>query len=286
MLTEEFLHFFSEILKTNIIKYTPLFGGDINKVYLIESSSEKWVVKVNNNNSFPNMFKYEEKGLKLLDSPQKILVAKPIKQNVLNNDAFLILKHIPEGIKTELFWENFGIQLNNLHQTSHQKFGLHFNNYIGSLPQQNEFCDSWTDFFVTQRIEAQLKLAREKGFFKTQTNRFSSLFSKLENLFPQEPPALLHGDLWSGNFLVGKNENPVLIDPAPYFGHREMDIGMTMLFGGFDNAFYKAYNAQNPLEKHWEERLPLAQLYPLLVHVNLFGSTYVNAVEDVLNRFA
>ena len=116
--------------------------------------------------------------------------------------------------------------------------------------------------------------------------RFERLFHQLDTLFPTEPPALLHGDLWSGNFLCDEKSRPVLIDPAVYYGHREMDLAMTKLFGGFDAELYKAYHAEWPLEQGWEERLELYNLYPLLVHVNLFGGAYVQQVETILKRYA
>jgi protein-ribulosamine 3-kinase len=115
--------------------------------------------------------------------------------------------------------------------------------------------------------------------------RFERLFHKLDKLFPAEAPALLHGDLWSGNVLCDDHANPVLIDPAVYYGHREMDLAMTRLFGGFDAGLYAAYHAESPLEQGWEERADLCNLYPLMVHVNLFGGGYVAQVEAVLKRF-
>ena len=116
--------------------------------------------------------------------------------------------------------------------------------------------------------------------------RFERLFHRLDHLFPSEAPALLHGDLWSGNLLGDAQGRPVLIDPAVYYGHREMDLAMTRLFGGFDPGFHTAYQAEWPLEAGWEERVDLCNLYPLLVHVNLFGGSYVAQVEAVLRRFA
>jgi protein-ribulosamine 3-kinase len=115
--------------------------------------------------------------------------------------------------------------------------------------------------------------------------RFERLFHRLDTLFPTEPPALLHGDLWSGNFLCDTQGRPVLIDPAVYYGHREMDLAMTRLFGGSDAALYAAYTDEWPLERGWEERVDLCNLYPLLVHVNLFGGSYITQVEAVLRRY-
>jgi fructosamine-3-kinase len=113
---------------------------------------------------------------------------------------------------------------------------------------------------------------------------FEILYSKLGEIFPEEAPSLIHGDLWSGNFLSDSKGNPVIFDPAVYYGHREMDIGMCLLFGGFSQDFYDAYNESFPLEKGWEERVPVTTLYPLLVHVLLFGASYAHQVKQLLRR--
>jgi fructosamine-3-kinase len=110
------------------------------------------------------------------------------------------------------------------------------------------------------------------------------LCGKLNQLFPREHPSLLHGDLWSGNFMCSA-KGPAIFDPAVYCGHREMDLGMTKLFGGFDNEFYEAYNHTYPLEKDWQKRVPLAQLYPLLVHAILFGGGYASNAANIIRSF-
>ena len=114
---------------------------------------------------------------------------------------------------------------------------------------------------------------------------FSKLYYRLEDIVPSESPALLHGDLWSGNYMTSARGEPTLIDPAVYYGHREMDIGMTKLFGGFAEPFYSAYNSVFPMESGWEARVDLCNLYPLMVHVNLFGGSYLSQVNSILNKF-
>jgi len=114
---------------------------------------------------------------------------------------------------------------------------------------------------------------------------FARFCNQVESIFPKEEPSLLHGDLWSGNFMVNNEGNACIYDPAVYYGHREMDIGMSKLFGGFDKAFYLAYNQEYPMEKGWERRVEYCNLYPLLVHVNLFGGGYASSVSAILSRF-
>jgi fructosamine-3-kinase len=126
----------------------------------------------------------------------------------------------------------------------------------------------------------------ESGWFSnSELSQFERLYHKLPGLFPKEKPRLVHGDLWSGNYLIDQDSNPVLIDPAAYFGHREVDIAMTRLFGGFDEAFYKSYNEVFPLETGWKDRIDLYNLYPLLIHVNLFGSGYVQQVKRIIAKW-
>ena len=169
-----------------------------------------------------------------------------------------------------------------MHKQTDEKFGLDFDNYIGTLPQNNTQDKNWVDFFIRNRLLAQLDVG---NYSLSVRQDFEKLFKKLPDLFPNEKPAILHGDLWSGNFLVKDRETPVLIDPAIYFGNREMDIAMCKLFGGFHADFYASYNEEFPLESDWEERINLCNLYPLLVHVNLFGGGYLNQVKNILSYY-
>ncbi|MFZ1687503.1 MAG: fructosamine kinase family protein, partial [Flavobacteriales bacterium] len=184
--------------------------------------------------------------------------------------------------------------LARLHGHTNSTFGLdpastagRRDNYIGSLKQVNTGQVTWGEFFIHCRLEPQVKMAIDhQRIGMGDVLRFERLYGKLPSLFPIEPPALLHGDLWSGNFLCDAHHQPVLIDPAVYYGHREMDIAMTKLFGGFEPAFYSAYSDAWAMEIGWEERADLCNLYPLLVHVNLFGGSYAGQVAAILLRFA
>lgn len=285
MLSNKDIHIIQEKTKTKVLYQKPLKGGNTNKIYLLETTTLPLVVKSNSSKKYPDIFEYEKKGLEKLQQTKTIRIVETINQVNSGHLSFLILNYIQPKTKTKQFWENFGIKLNQLHQTQSKFFGLDSPNYIGNLTQQNNWCASWAEFYITQRLEPQLKKAIEKGLLKGSTQQFEKLFHNVDSFFPKEPPSLVHGDLWRHNFISGENNTPFLIDPSIYFGHREMDIGMTLLFGGFEAQFYEAYNSETPLEKKWEERVPLAQLYPLLVHLNLFGNKYESPIKRTLNRF-
>jgi fructosamine-3-kinase len=285
MLGTRDIHAIEMATKTKVINQKSLSIGETNNIYLLETTTLPLVVKSNSSEKFPNMFDYEKKGLEKLKQTKSIPIVDTINLTNTLKRSLLILNYIHTKPTTDIFWDNFGKQLNQLHQNQSSSFGLDSPNYIGNIPQSNQWCSTWTEFYVTQRLEPQVKIAFENGLLKGLNRKFEKFYYNLDSLFPEEPPSLIHGDLWSGNFISGENNMPWLIDPAIYFGHREMDIGMTLLFGGFNRNFYEAYNSEKPLEKKWEERVPLTQLYPLLVHANIFGSSYEASVQSVLNRF-
>lgn len=261
-------------------------GGSINDTYKVSTSEGDFFVKKNSTSLYPQMFEKEALGLKILRDAKSIDLPEVIGYGEIENDSFLILKFINSANKSDSFWDDFGRQLAGLHKNSDKHFGLNHDNYIGSLYQYNNKHGSWSDFFREERLEKQVRLARNNGAIDTGTvSTFDRFYTKLENIFPQEPPALLHGDLWGGNFIVSEKGNPVIIDPAVYYGHREMDLGMTQLFGGFDSQFYSSYDMHYPLENGWEERLGYCNLYPLMVHVNLFGGGYLQSVKAILKKF-
>ncbi len=254
-----------------------IVGGCINNAIKINTDKGLFFVKWNTN-AKANMFQTEYNGLKVLKDTNTIRIP-----NVLCfDDDFLILEFIPPSNPNNAFWEVFGQKLALMHKQTHSKFGLDFDNYIGSLYQDNTQNKNWTEFFIQNRLQAQLSIGNFSG---TLLSDFDKLFQKLPNLFPNEKPALLHGDLWNGNFLAKNGDTPMLIDPAIYYGNREIDIAMSKLFGGFNSDFYFAYNESHPLENGWEDRIQICNLYPLLVHVNLFGGAYINQVKNILSYY-
>ena len=272
--------------EVQLLSTHPLSGGCINQAFKLHTNTGDYFIKWNDAQAYPGMFEAEAKGLQLLSEARCIAIPDVLHEGLAATDSFLLLSYVEEGNKAPGFWDRFGTSLARLHQNSHSHFGLDHANYIGSLPQSNRPQELWTDFFVLERLEPQLQQAVDNGVLSTyEVRRFQLLFEKLEDLVPKEVPALLHGDLWSGNFLVNHLGAPVLIDPAVYYGHREMDLAMTRLFGGFSPDFYHAYQQAFPPEKGWEERMDLCNLYPLLVHVNLFGGGYAGQVSAILKYF-
>jgi fructosamine-3-kinase len=264
----------------------PLAGGDINQVYRVRMiDSEEFVLKLNLKDRFPKMFEKEASGLEMLHSAG--CNTPGVKMTFAEGDQqFLILEFIEEGRPTSTSWERFGSQLASLHSRTDEFFGLDQDNYIGSLVQINERDESWTEFFITNRMKPLIKKATDRSLMGTNHRKsFESLFSRLSDLIPNERPSLLHGDLWSGNLMFDNGGEPVFIDPAVYYGHREVDIAMTRMFGGFNSSFLGSYIEVKPLEPGWEERLDLHNLYPTLVHLVLFGSSYLSGIERTLQRF-
>ena len=200
--------------------------------------------------------------------------------------SFLILEWIESKRPDNKDFEELGKQLAALHQYSCKSFGLNHDNFIGSLNQTNKQHLNWTGFYIEERLLPQLHLAKAKGLLNPKEIPTTTTMQHfLKSLFKTVKPSLLHGDLWSGNYLISTNGAPYLIDPAVYYGHHEVDIAMTKLFGGFSNDFYKAYHDIIPKDTNTNQRIEIYQLYYLLVHLNLFGSSYYCSVTSILKRF-
>ncbi|MFC6858286.1 fructosamine kinase family protein [Zunongwangia atlantica] len=268
-------------LKINNI--TSLSGGDINNVFLLNTTEGKKVVKVNSATKFPRMFEAEMAGMKALKSAEAIDVPQMIAVYTESEYSCLLMEYRETGSKSSNFWTVFGKQMADLHKNTQLKFGFSEDNYIGSLPQQNKEHENIIDFYIEERLEPQFKLAKEQGYGLGDTNKFCS---ELYNLIPQEKPALIHGDLWNGNYLVNAEGHPCLIDPAVAYAPREMDLSMMKLFGGFDSALFNAYFEEFPVEKGFENRVPIWQLYYLLVHLNLFGTGYLGSCKNIIERYS
>jgi len=260
-------------------------GGSINNAFKISAKGQFFFVKTNSTTIFKNGFKEEVSGLQFLKN-HTALVPKPIIEGTFNNSIYLVLEWIDSGAETTNFWKNFAVQLANLHQQKSDQFGLSYSNYMGQLIQKNSFSYNFTDFFIENRLKPQVKLAYNTRLIqKKHVLQFENLYKELSSIFPIENPCAVHGDLWSGNFICGVNEKAILIDPAVYYGHREVDLAMSLLFGGFSIEFYHNYQQVFPLEKGFNNRKDFYNLYPLLIHLNLFGNSYLRSIENIITKF-
>jgi protein-ribulosamine 3-kinase len=280
----------SQQLKIEIssIDLNSVGGGSINDTYrLTINNSIKFFLKLNSSTRFPGLFEKEKNGLELIARQNCILTPSVILNKTISDHQLLLLEWIEPGTRNENFWNKFGEQLVQLHSISNEHFGFTEDNYMGSLPQANTFTNNWTEFFINHRLQPQIELAVNKGLLqKSHTASFESLFKKTGYIFNIEKPSLLHGDLWSGNFMCNHQSLPVLIDPAIYFGHRSIDLAMTTLFGGFDRVFYDSYNFYSPFPHNYREQWEICNLYPLLIHLNLFGEGYLADITGTLKKFS
>lgn len=271
-----------------VTKLEQVYGGDINLAYCLYTKDGKYFLKVNDATLYPKMFEKEANGLAVLaENTEIIRVPQVIKNGLAGQDQYLLMEWVEKGDPGKDSMERFGSAMGKMHRRAAPYFGWEENNYIGNLQQSNKKYESWCLFYAECRIMPLVQLLFNSGAFSKEDITVASSFcKKMDQLFPQESPSLLHGDLWAGNFMITSTGDPSIYDPAVYYGHREMDIGMTKLFGGFDQRFYDGYNSMYPLEKDWLQRLPLTQLYPLLVHAVLFGGQYVTSAREIMKRFS
>ncbi len=289
MLAPELTQALRYSLGSAIARSRRLSGGDINDAFELELASGTRVFLKTNDAAPPAMFPAEARGLEWLRAAGGLRIPEvlAVSSGRAGEPSFLVLELLAPGRPAPDFDERLGHGLAALHRAGAPTFGLEHDNFIGSLPQRNTPQQSWADFLWFERFEPQLARAAASGHVSVRLRRgFDELSSKLGQLVgPAEPPARLHGDLWSGNLHVDDAGAPCLIDPAAYGGHREMDLAMMRLFGGFSERAFRAYHEAYPLAAGSAERIALYQLYPLLVHVNLFGAGYVPQVERSLARY-
>jgi fructosamine-3-kinase len=267
---------------------TPLSGGDINDAYRVTLAGGDAVFVKANDHADPAMFPAEARGLAWLEEARALRIPRVLAVSAPDaKEPFLALELLESRAKVRDFDERLGRGLAALHRHGAPSFGLSYDNFIGRLPQSNRERKSWPDFYREARLSPQLELARKNGRATARLQRgFEALFARLPGLLgDEEPPARVHGDLWGGNLHVDDRGEPCLIDPAPYGGHREMDLAMMRLFGGFAARTFAAYEEAFPLAPGHDERVSVYQLYPLMVHVNLFGGGYGASVERALDAY-
>jgi len=274
-------------LGKKIMSFTSLSGGCISDAYKVTTEDNTdYFLKYNSSSN--DMFTKEANGLNELSKANAIRIPKVLS---FNKD-YILLEYISGGNKKKIFFEEFGRSFAILHKFHSEYFGFYEDNYIGSNPQINNADEKeksdWVQFYFNKRILFQLELAEKLGNSTTELRKgISKLEEKIENILTgsAEKPSLLHGDLWGGNYMIDETGSAVLIDPAVYYGHREADLGMTKLFGGFNSEFYTAYNDTFPLSDGYDYRENIYKLYHVLNHLNLFGGGYYSQAISLIKYY-
>lgn len=263
----------------------PISGGDINSAFLLEGKNARYFVKFNRA-ELVEMFAAEFAALTEISQTKTVKVPTPITYGQTANESFLVLEFIELKRANSQSDRQLGEQLALLHLQKQPFFGWHIDNTIGSTPQPNSRSENWLTFWREQRLGFQIKLATQKGYCSQLQNLGEKLCDRLDDFFtdytPQ--PSLLHGDLWGGNTAVTLENQPIIFDPASYYGDREADLAMTELFGGFGRDFYAAYNDIWQLDAGYKTRKTLYNLYHILNHVNLFGGGYASQAKNMMQQ--
>lgn len=276
----------SNTLNISIKSIQPVTGGDISRAYKIESSHNIYFLKANDKASALKMFQQEAIALQTISKTKTIKSPQVIQVASFENQSYILMEYVESKTPSNQDMALFGEQLAHLHLTHSDAFGFDTDNFIGSLPQSNKKHSVWLDFYIEERLVPQLKIAIQRQLLSpAEVPDLTAMKLKTADIFKDVQPSLLHGDLWSGNYLISKDGTPYLIDPATYFGHSEVDIAMSLLFGGFGDSFYQAYHTVIQKETHTKARIELYQLYYLLVHLNLFGSSYYNSVKRIISKY-
>ncbi len=282
--------FYNQILQKHIasnvemLETKPIEGGCINNAQRISTIKGDFFIKWNADVS-PDVFEKESLGLELLRKQNIISIPQVLGVGTSDNIPYLLLEFIQPSKRKPDYWKDFGKKLARLHQVNTENYGLNYNNFIGSLTQNNTEKPKWIDFYIENRLKHQLKIGKSKKLISAAIEeKFERLFEKLPDLLIEEKPSLLHGDLWTGNVMTDTQGYVCLLDPAIYYGNREIELASTQLFGGFEPDFFSAYFQDYPMKKGFEKRFEIYQLYPLLVHVNLFGEKYLPALNSILKK--
>ncbi len=260
---------------------SPLGGGSINNAYRIGDDSGRFFVKTNRARLL-DMFEAEEAGLRALHESGAITVPEPLISGRHGAESYLVMSYLELSGQPDS--RGFGEAMAALHRCGTERFGFERDNTIGSTPQLNQWSDDWIDFWCKQRLGYQLDLARDNGFGLRLYDLGQELAERLEGFFSdyRPVPSLLHGDLWSGNWGGLPGGEPVIFDPASYYGDREADLAMMELFGSPGRGFFAAYDAAWPIDPGYATRKTLYNLYHILNHANLFGAGYARQAEHMI----
>jgi fructosamine-3-kinase len=264
---------------------TSIGGGCINTAFRIQKDEHLYFVKVNSSHLL-SMFEAEAQGLEQMYQTQTVRIPKVICYGIADGQSYLALEYVELGSLRGQSGRLLGEQLAQLHQIEQPYFGWHIDNTIGSTPQINQRHSDWLSFWQEERLAQQLAFAAKNGFGGRLQKSGEQLLINLDKVLDGHTPkpALVHGDLWGGNAGADELGNPVIYDPACYFGDRETDLAMTELFGGFGQDFFAAYQATYPTDSGYPLRKTLYNLYHILNHVNLFGGGYLGQAESMMDR--
>ena len=276
------IHAYTGAIKT--IK--PIGGGCIANAIGIEADQGAFFLKWGRG-EVSNTFEPESVGLNTLSRAGSALTIPRVIDQGGSSSRYLLLEWVESGYARDFTWEFFGREMAQLHRYTGKAYGYSIDNFIGRLPQTNNWETSWPAFFRSQRLEPQVALARASEYWQREWDpMLELLYHRVDNLLPDSPErSIVHGDLWSGNYMITAQGFIALIDPATYYGHRETDLAMTELFGGFEPSFYDAYTEAWPLEAGYEDRKEIYNLYHLINHLNHFGLSYARGVERILKMY-
>jgi fructosamine-3-kinase len=266
----------------------PLPGGSINHTERLHTSAGAFVLK-RRDDAPSGFFEAEADGLRALASCGTTLVVPHVVHVAEERPPFLILQDLGDGRPSPAFDEQLGRGLALVHRTRGPAFGFARETFCGVTPQPNPWTDRWVEFYRTSRLDAQLRRARDAGRLSAaDAATIDRVIARIDRWLdePADGASLTHGDLWSGNVHVTRDGHPAVLDPAVAYAHREADLGIMTLFGGFSPRVFAAYDEAFPLESGWRERNGLYQLYHLLNHLNLFGEAYRTGTMELARRYA
>jgi len=273
-----------ELLGSAVVATAPLAGGDTSSATKLRLSDGTTAIMKTHAHPPAGFFACEAAGLRWLAEADGV----PVPEVLAVDEDCLILRWVEAGKASADAAVGFGQALAATHAAGAPSYGGAADGFISKLPLPNSPCDSWAEFYAVRRVLPYLKLARDRGAIsEAEAAMVEGVIGKLTALLPEEPPARLHGDLWNGNVLWGQESRVWMIDPAAYGGHRELDLAMLALFGmPHLPRVLEAYQERASLAEGWEERIPLHQLFPLLVHAALFGGGYGTRAADAAARYA
>ena len=261
-------------------------GGDINEAVVVTATDGRRFFAKFNKAELLLMFSAEAEALREIQASKTIRVPAPIAEGKGDGHSVLVLEYLEFGRPTPSTFEQLGEQLAAMHRNSAAHFGWKRDNTIGSTAQINTPGNDWANFYRENRLRPQLVLTQERGAPGSLIDAGERLLASVPAFFTtyHPVPSLLHGDLWGGNWAADANGKPVIYDPALYYGDRETDLAMTELFGGFDDRFYHSYRHAWPCDPGYDTRKVLYNLYHVLNHFNLFGGSYAQQANGMIEQ--